>query len=362
MDITKYKEGTNLNNNEHNKRSGLLNIGATCYINTLIQCLLSCPVFRNFILSKDYFNRINNDTDLYLIKELYSIFESMWVDGNSLNPKRFLNTLRVKFDYIEVNQQNDVHEIFLLIINKLNEEIKIDYNSINLDMNFHNNSENGIEKLDNVCKEKWFELFKNEYSELSEIMYNHSISQIMCGSCEYIHHNHEISCIMDIELSKLGNKTPLKTCIQKHIEKIYLNSNDDNKWKCDKCNIYIKSEKVIKYWNLPEVLVICLKRFGYDKKTNLMKKINTLIDIPTDNLELSDFVISKNKYKYKLNAVTCHIGNIHSGHYYAIINSNKSLNNPSKCHLIDDTSIKTISDKTFESHLNNAYLLFFSKI
>lgn len=354
MDITKYKEGTNLNNNEHNKRTGLLNIGATCYINTLIQCLLSCPVFRNFILSKDYFNRINNDTDLYLIKELYSIFESMWVDGNSLNPKRFLNTLRVKFDYIEVNQQNDVHEIFLLIINKLNEEIKIDYNSINLDMNFHNNSENGLEKLDNVCKEKWFELLKNEYSELSEIMYNHSISQIMCGSCKHIHHNHEISCIMDIELSKLGNKTPLKTCIQKHIEKIYLNSNDDDKWKCDKCNQSVKSEKVIKYWNLPPILSICLKRFGYDKEKDMFIKINTLIDIPTE-IDLSDFVISKKKNNYKLYAVSCHVGNIRGGHYYSLVNS-KSWE------LIDDTSIQFIDKATFENHLNNGYLLFYSKV
>ena len=40
MDITKYKEGTNLNNN-YNKRTGLLNVGATCYINTLIQS--ECP-------------------------------------------------------------------------------------------------------------------------------------------------------------------------------------------------------------------------------------------------------------------------------------------------------------------------------
>ena len=53
MDITKY-----LNNNDFRKRTGLLNVGATCYINTLIQCLLSCPVFREFIISKDYFNRI----------------------------------------------------------------------------------------------------------------------------------------------------------------------------------------------------------------------------------------------------------------------------------------------------------------
>ena len=110
MDISKYTDIIKLNNN-YNKRTGLLNVGATCYINTLIQCLLSCPVFREFILSNDYYDRID-DEKIYMIKELQSIFNSMWNEGHSLNPKRFLNTLAIKFDYIEVNQQNDVHEIF----------------------------------------------------------------------------------------------------------------------------------------------------------------------------------------------------------------------------------------------------------
>ena len=88
MDISKYNNIQNI----QKKRTGLLNIGATCYINTLIQCLLSCPVFREFILSKDYYTRItNNDKDIYMIKELESIFNSMWVGGHSLKPIRFLN-------------------------------------------------------------------------------------------------------------------------------------------------------------------------------------------------------------------------------------------------------------------------------
>lgn len=352
MNIIKY-----LNNNDSRKRTGLLNAGATCYINTLIQCFLSCSTFREFILSKDYYNRINNNDELYLIKELQSIFESMWIQGNSLNPRRFLNTLRFKFDYIEVNQQNDVHEIFLLIINKLNEEIKIDFNSINLDMNYHNNPENGIEKLDNICKKKWLELLKNEYSELSEIMYNHSISQIMCGSCKYIHHNHVISCVMDIELGQFKNGTPLKSCIENHISKIYLNIDEDSKWKCDKCNQYAKSDKVIKFWKLPNTLVICLKRFGYNKELNLMTKINTLINIPT-KIDLNEFVLSNNNNNYKLCSISCHNGNIRGGHYYSLV----YCKNNNFWQLIDDTSITYIDKKTFEIHLNTAYLLFYEKI
>ena len=46
-----------------------------------------CPVFREFILSKDYYDRIDDDK-IYMIKELHSIFNSMWNQGHSLNPKK----------------------------------------------------------------------------------------------------------------------------------------------------------------------------------------------------------------------------------------------------------------------------------
>ena len=366
MDISKYYIKSNNRNEDNHKRTGLLNIGATCYINSLIQCLLSCDVFRDFILSKDYSNRItnsnenSNDKTVYLVKELESIFDSMWIQGNSLNPRRFLNTLNIKFDYIYVNEQNDIQEIFLLIINKINEEIKMNYNELNPNINkiLNNNniSSKCAEKLEDVCERKWFELFKNEYSELSEIIYNHSISQIVCGNCEFIHHNHVISCIMDIELSDFKTGTSLKKCINNHISKIYLNTNEDNKWKCDNCEESVKSEKMIKFWKLPPVLVICLKRFGYNKETNSMRKLNTLIDIPS-YIDLSDFIISdtsNSENNYKLNSVSCHSGNIGSGHYYSLVKNN------TKWQIIDDINIKTISNSTFKTHLNNAYLLFYS--
>ena len=114
MDVSKY-----ITNDKYNKRTGLQNIGATCYINTLIQCLLSCTFFNNFILSNDFNDRLNNKDNMYLINELQTVFKSMWIDGNFLNPVRFLKTLKLKFDFINVNSQNDIHEILLLILNLL---------------------------------------------------------------------------------------------------------------------------------------------------------------------------------------------------------------------------------------------------
>ena len=356
MDISEFLLNSNY------KNGGLKNIGATCYINTLIQCLCSCSYFVNFILSEKYLDRIQND-NVYFIKELKSIVNSLLVDGNSLIPVRFLKTLKLKFDFIDINQQNDLHEILLLILNKMNEEIKISdtlkYFDTNILRRSINNSDTEYKKLDDKCYKMWYELHKKEYSELVELFYGHSISQIVCGNCNFIHHNNEFFNILDLEIPEKDPKIPIDIydCIEKHTSIEFLNYNiDDDKWKCDVCNESKKSGKVIKHWKFPPILIICLKRFYFDKNLNRMTKNNTYIDIPFE-LDLKDYTMSnKSKTKYKLESVGLHFGNIYGGHYSSVVRKDK--NTDDKWLLIDDLTINKINKK--DINLNSAYMLFYS--
>tara|TARA_B110000211_G_scaffold231950_1_gene294603 strand:+ start:713 stop:1786 length:1074 start_codon:yes stop_codon:yes gene_type:complete len=356
MDISEFLLNSNY------KNGGLKNIGATCYINTLIQCLCSCSYFVNFILSEKYLDRIQND-NVYFIKELKSIVNSLLVDGNSLIPVRFLKTLKLKFDFIDINEQNDLHEILLLILNKMNEEIKISdtlkYFDTNILRRSINNSDTEYKKLDDKCYKMWYELHKKEYSELVELFYGHSISQIVCGNCNFIHHNNEFFNILDLEIPEKDPKIPIDIydCIEKHTSIEFLNYNiDDDKWKCDVCNESKKSGKVIKHWKFPPILIICLKRFYFDKNLNRMTKNNTYIDIPFE-LDLKDYTMSnKSKTKYKLESVGLHFGNIYGGHYSSVVRKDK--NTDDKWLLIDDLTINKINKK--DINLNSAYMLFYS--
>ena len=356
MDISEFLLNSNY------KNGGLKNIGATCYINTLIQCLCSCSYFVNFILSEKYLDRIQND-NVYFIKELKSIVNSLLVDGNSLIPVRFLKTLKLKFDFIDINEQNDLHEILLLILNKMNEEIKISdtlkYFDTNILRRSINNSDTEYKKLDDKCYKIWYELHKKEYSELVELFYGHSISQIVCGNCNFIHHNNEFFNILDLEIPEKDPKIPIDIydCIEKHTSIEFLNYNiDDDKWKCDVCNESKKSGKVIKHWKFPPILIICLKRFYFDKNLNRMTKNNTYIDIPFE-LDLKDYTMSnKSKTKYKLQSVGLHFGNIYGGHYSSVVRKDK--NTDDKWLLIDDLTINKINKK--DINLNSAYMLFYS--
>lgn len=376
MDISNYLKNDQFYNNLYlKKKSGLKNIGATCYINTLIQCFVSLPYFVRFILSSSYNNRLkyeidsdsdnenenkneNENENIYMITEMRSLINSLCIQENSLIPLRFLKTLKMKFEYLNINQQNDIHEILMLILNQMNEEIKM----INVSNYFDNNELNkdimGIKdnysRIENKCYKEWYNIHNREYSELIELFYGQSISQIVCGNCGYIHHNHEAFNVLNLELPEIENKKiNIYDCINKHtsIEKLKI-----NEWKCDKCDKKESSEKIIKYWNFPPNLIICLKRFYYSQKHNTMIKNNKFIDIPFE-LDLSDYALSKkSNKKYNLRSAGLHFGNSYGGHYSSIVRKNKD--NFDEWYIIDDLNINLYNKKNI--NFNQAYILFYS--
>ena len=52
--------------NETLGTSGLINLGNTCYMNSIIQCLSNCDEFRTFIIGSNLISQlINNETEYY---------------------------------------------------------------------------------------------------------------------------------------------------------------------------------------------------------------------------------------------------------------------------------------------------------
>jgi ubiquitin C-terminal hydrolase len=80
--------------------------------------------------------------------------------------------------------------------------------------------------------------------------------------------------------------------------------------------------KEIQFWNLPNVLIISLKRFS-----NGIEKLNHLVDFPLENLDLSKYVIGyKNKsFVYDLFGICNHCGTIMGGHYTSFVRNADNL-------------------------------------
>lgn len=122
----------------------------------------------------------------------------------------------------------------------------------------------------------------------------------------------------------------------------------DNPWFCPSCNQPKQAIKTIELSEVPQILVVHLKRF-----TNASEKVTNIIQYPEKNLKLTDFVHDcKCSLSYNLFAVSCHVGStLEFGHYTALC-LNKQLG---IWHSFDDTYIV----KQSTPQTQDAYLLFY---
>lgn len=89
---------------------------------------------------------------------------------------------------------------------------------------------------------------------------------------------------------------------------------------CPGCKKHCQASKKLDLWRLPEILVIHLKRFSYSRFSK--NKLETDVDFPVDNLDLSTHVAHLNdklSNRYMLYAVSNHYGSMGGGHYTAFV-------------------------------------------
>lgn len=326
-----------------NKPHALANLGATCYINTAIQCLGYCKPFRDFILNRNF---ANVDVNGKTIQELYEIYDELFNKRHSIIPRKFINALRKTITSIDIHEQNDINEFIIIFLDRLNTDIAYKYD---FDINSISRTFDQMGHLKYNMDKAWNTQVSKEYSALIPMFYGQHISQISCGNCIKIHHNYEIFSELSLPIDDSTNT--LYDCFDKHFKDEVLNSSEkDDPWKCDKCNKTYKSDKCVLMWKTPEILIISLKRFD----ALSMRKNPKSIDVP-NILDITKYTINKNNCKYRLCSAAIHMGYSQlGGHYYAICKDNSG-----NWWRIDDLDVKQLADN---KEVSQGYILFYTEI
>ncbi|CAH1957542.1 unnamed protein product [Acanthoscelides obtectus] len=314
---------------------GLINLGATCFMNCILQALMHTPLLRDYFLTERH--NCNNVQGACFVCEISKLYQEFYNgDTFPLALPCLLHLTWKHATHLAGYRQQDAHEFFIATLNIL-----------------HNHC------LDTMHKNN--ELLDRENGKcpcIIDKIYTGSLqSDVVCQKCNVV--STKIDPLWDFSLDlgpvTLGGKQPTSLyAVLEQFTRAELLS-----YMCSSCGTSQESTKQLTMKTLPIVINFHLKRFQHSEE--IKKKISTVISFP-EMLDMTPFMSSsstENPYpqdnRYSLFAVINHVGtSIMSGHYTAYVRHHRDI--WYKC------NDEIITRAKFEEVLaSEGYLLFYHK-
>tara|TARA_A100001015_G_C14929002_1_gene687674 strand:- start:369 stop:1373 length:1005 start_codon:yes stop_codon:yes gene_type:complete len=321
----------------------LINIGNTCYINSIIQILRHTSELNNLLDIKD--NIINNDhhhNKYYEIYEWNNLRKLMWKEQCIISPKRWIHIIKNsdKMNLLMNNfNQQDVTEYLITLLDIFHDSLKRP-----VKMNIEGHIENNYDKIAFKCYNEYKKLYQHNYSEIIELFYGIEIKRIeKLTTNKLLSFKIEPFSIINLTIPYNKNNISLYDCLDEYCNTEILDK--DNMWYNEKTG---KKEEVkiqTEFFKLPDILILCIKQYTE-------KKI--LVNFPLTNLDVNKYILGNNSdYIYDLYGCCNHIGTLNFGHYTSTIYYNNSWYN------FDDSCVEKVNSSQLISP--NAYCLFYKK-
>lgn len=255
---------------------GMKNQGATCYMNSLLQSLYFINYYRRAVYQIPTENDVPSDSvALALQRAFYLMQTSDHPVGTTELTKSF------GWKSLDSFLQHDVQEFNRVLQEKLETKMK----------------------------------GTDADGAISDLFVGKMKSYLRCVNVEY--ESSRTEDFYDIQLNVKGMPN-LEASFWDYIQVEMLEG--DNKYQADGYGLQDTKKGVI-FEKFPPVLHLQLKRFEYDMEKDTMVKINDRHEFPL-SIDLAPFVEKEHQnepWVYKLHGVLVHSGDLHGGHYFALI-------------------------------------------
>mmetsp|Transcript_30782 Transcript_30782/g.45536 ORF Transcript_30782/g.45536 Transcript_30782/m.45536 type:complete len:1052 (+) Transcript_30782:47-3202(+) len=341
---------------------GLQNLGNSCYMNSIVQCLNHCEPVLQYFLHQEYAKDLNQKNPLgssgKVALAYASLLDDIWGGQYSVLAPRLLKITIANFAPQFNNiYQHDSHEFNSFIMDGLHE----DCNRVK--------SKPYVEDLEGfgmpdekIAIESWRRHLLRHDSIIVDHFQGMHRSHVTCPICGRESIKFDVYSSISVPLPSSKSQAPvyLKECLEKFTEGEQLDEN--NAWYCPNCKRHVCALKMLAVWSLPDILIIHLKRFTYETKNGKVErsKIEDKVLFPIENLDLTEFLLGPVDPDalpiYDLFGVSEHQGGTaNSGHYTATVRNSQDR----KWYRYNDSHVGTSSGEA--SVTGGAYLLFYKR-
>ncbi|KAJ7393971.1 Ubiquitin carboxyl-terminal hydrolase 8 [Desmophyllum pertusum] len=330
--------------------TGLRNLGNTCYMNSVVQCLSSVAPLAAYFISGAYredINRSNRDGTRGELAENFSVLVRVMHSGQFkfVSPGEFKRTVgKFKSQFSGYDQQ-DSQELLAFLMDGLQEDL----NKVKTKPYLKAPADDLDPQTSATIA--WENHKKRNASIMVELFDGLFMSTVKCMVCSKESRTFDTFSNLTLPLPSHASRCTLQDCLALFTKPEKMSG--DDKWFCPKCQQRREASKTIQIWRLPAILIIHLKRFQYEGMWR--QKLQTNVSFPMTQLDMSNFVVGpKSTPRYNLHAVSNHYGTMHGGHYTAF---GKSVYDK-KWYKFDDQYVTEMSSRDVST--SAGYLLFYT--
>ena len=182
-----FNEKMNLPDELNKGRTGLVNIGNTCFMNSALQCLSNCYELTKYFLLDHYENDINVNNRLgsggKIAMAYTSLLENLWKnDEKYLNPSSFKSIFAHFVRKFSGFAQQDSNEFLIYLLDKIHEDLNSVSNKPYIEI-----EEKGKDETDEEASKRWWEKhLLRENSIIVDLFHGQFKSTITCNYCNRV--------------------------------------------------------------------------------------------------------------------------------------------------------------------------------
>ena len=324
--------------------SGLRNLGNTCYLNSILQCLSHSPSLMNYITDHEFDEDLHTNTPSGLFTtEFRKLLVQLWIRNGVVHPGPFKQVadtgmLQRESFGLGAQWQNDAHEFLEYILDTLHNSLQYQPR-ISISVKSPDDQLNETDKMAIEAYQRWKGNFSDGYSSIIDLFYGQYLSEVRKG--DEISRCYDPYQVMTLQIPEsTTSEVTIMDCFEAFMAPETIDEHTSRRFY---------------FWKTPQNLIVSLKRFRNDGTKDTTRIVYR------EMLDLSKYSkgYQREKIIYALYGICCHQGNGGQfGHYISLCRKKGSP----QWYKHDDEGVEALGNGGALPMTSTAYILFYHRM